>query len=340
MTKEEYQQLLQSDYWKGFSYALIKERDFTCQDCGRKFYNQRHLLNVHHLRYKEANPWSYDKHDLVVLCRECHEKRHGIYHGDAPNKRQYAPPQYERSAPPRFDSDAGMGGVDNSTVRPEDFSFHTSSRTTGRRNYYSSPGPATRNVHPKKQKNWLFKFAAVALVLLLVVFFSNRSQSALDEASSVNTEGTEVVPHPMKKAKSHGKKKVDAVQTENLSSTDDELEDVVIMDDGTVDVSAVESNIEKLEKRNHESVQSLARKEGVSTEGSTSDILNRINRKHVEEQARKEGVSTEGSTSDILSRINRKHVEEQARKEGVSTEGSTSDILSRINRKHLEALGG
>ena len=41
MTKEEYNNLLQSDYWRGYSYSIIKERNFTCQDCGRKYPNMR-----------------------------------------------------------------------------------------------------------------------------------------------------------------------------------------------------------------------------------------------------------------------------------------------------------
>ena len=79
MTKEEYEVLLKSDYWKGFSYSLIKERNFTCEDCGRSFYNQRNKLQVHHLVYRDINPWSYKPEEMVVLCEECHKRRHGIY---------------------------------------------------------------------------------------------------------------------------------------------------------------------------------------------------------------------------------------------------------------------
>jgi hypothetical protein len=84
MTKEEYDNLLQSDYWKGYSYSLIKERNFTCEDCGRSFPNMRNLLQVHHLIYKDANPWSYKPEELIVLCKECHQKRHGIYPDSEP----------------------------------------------------------------------------------------------------------------------------------------------------------------------------------------------------------------------------------------------------------------
>ena len=53
-------------------------------------------------------------------------------------------------------------------------------------------------------------------------------------------------------------------------------------------------------------------------------------------QAKEAGVSTEGSTLDILERINHASVVKQAKEMGVSTEGSTMDILERINRKTLQ----
>ena len=83
MTKEEYEKLLRSDYWKGFSYSIIKERNFTCEDCGRRFYNQRNKLQVHHLVYRDINPWSYKPEEMVVLCEDCHKKRHNILSGAA-----------------------------------------------------------------------------------------------------------------------------------------------------------------------------------------------------------------------------------------------------------------
>ena len=53
--------------WKGYSYSLIKERNFTCEDCGKTFYNERNKLQVHHLVYRDTNPWSYKPEELVVL---------------------------------------------------------------------------------------------------------------------------------------------------------------------------------------------------------------------------------------------------------------------------------
>ena len=78
MTKEEYKSLLNSDYWRGYSYVIVKERDWTCEDCGKKFKYQRNMLNVHHLTYHNDNkPWQYDKEELLLLCKDCHAKRHG-----------------------------------------------------------------------------------------------------------------------------------------------------------------------------------------------------------------------------------------------------------------------
>ena len=77
MTKEEYKSLLNSDYWRGYSYAIVKERDWTCEECGKKFQYQRNMLNVHHLTYHNDNkPWQYDKEELQLLCKDCHAKRH------------------------------------------------------------------------------------------------------------------------------------------------------------------------------------------------------------------------------------------------------------------------
>lgn len=55
-------------------------------------------------------------------------------------------------------------------------------------------------------------------------------------------------------------------------------------------------------------------------------------------QAERVGVSTEGTTTEILDRINHANVVRQAERVGVSTEGTTSEILDRITRKNLERL--
>ena len=36
------------------------------------------MLNVHHLTYHNDNKkWQYDKEELLLLCKDCHAKRHG-----------------------------------------------------------------------------------------------------------------------------------------------------------------------------------------------------------------------------------------------------------------------
>ena len=89
MTKEEYEKLLKSDYWKGYSYSLIKERNFTCEDCHKIFYNERNKLQVHHLVYRDVNPWSYKPDEVVVLCEECHMKRHGLWPPSDSERNEY-----------------------------------------------------------------------------------------------------------------------------------------------------------------------------------------------------------------------------------------------------------
>ena len=37
MTKEEYKSLLNSDYWREYSYAIVKERNWTYEECGKNF---------------------------------------------------------------------------------------------------------------------------------------------------------------------------------------------------------------------------------------------------------------------------------------------------------------
>ena len=55
------------------------------------FPNERNKLQVHHLAYRDANPWSYDPDELVVLCEECHKKRHGLISDPTPVEEPKAP---------------------------------------------------------------------------------------------------------------------------------------------------------------------------------------------------------------------------------------------------------
>jgi hypothetical protein len=80
MTKNEYKKLLESDYWRGYSYAIIKERNWTCEQCGKYIPYARNEFNVHHKQYiNDRKPWQYDADLLQVLCKECHAKVHNKY---------------------------------------------------------------------------------------------------------------------------------------------------------------------------------------------------------------------------------------------------------------------
>ena len=80
MTKNEYKKLLESDYWRGYSYAIIKERNWTCEQCGKYIPYARNEFNVHHKQYiNDRKPWQYDSDLLQVLCKECHAKAHNKY---------------------------------------------------------------------------------------------------------------------------------------------------------------------------------------------------------------------------------------------------------------------
>jgi hypothetical protein len=156
MTREEYEKLLQSDYWKGYSYSLIKERNFTCEDCGRSFPNMRHMLQVHHLVYRDANPWSYNPEELIVLCKECHQKRHGIY------------PE-EEVVPEEETSDEKIDEQPYTNTYTEELS---------KRYAYDNS--------PRKKKNW-FKYAVLAYVILYLLYLLLKDDSSEQNVKETTT---------------------------------------------------------------------------------------------------------------------------------------------------------
>ena len=156
MTREEYEKLLQSDYWKGYSYSLIKERNFTCEDCGRSFPNMRHMLQVHHLVYRDANPWSYNPEELIVLCKECHQKRHGIYHE-------------EEVVPEEETSDEKIDEQPYTNTYTEELS---------KRYAYDNS--------PRKKRNW-FKFAVLAYVILYLLYLVMKDDSSEQKVQETTT---------------------------------------------------------------------------------------------------------------------------------------------------------
>lgn len=348
MTKEEYQKLLQSDYWKGYSYSLIKERDFTCEDCGRSFPNERNKLQVHHLVYRDVNPWSYKPEEVVVLCEECHKKRHGLYVEEKP-----------------AENESYISESSSTTTSIDSYEHHNT--TSPRNDDIYKFIDYTQREH-KADKRWnrgLLLAAGLAVTVMLAVHFwpEQKPIVIMPEETPKNINSGYEDPVPAKLTKPTKRVPDPEVRTQRIEleslPTDIDLPDakaVVSSESSFVtgtekesiatsqpeisqDPAREKTTLEILEERNHASVVEQAKRAGVSTKGTTSEILDRINHASVVKQAQRAGVSTEGTTSEILDRINHASVVKQAQRAGVSTEGTTSEILDRINRKSMEKYG-
>ncbi len=67
---------LRTTHWRYRAAQARIDADFTCQDCGtRRTRNHWLALDVHHWTYSRL--WHENSCDLIVLCRRCHERRHG-----------------------------------------------------------------------------------------------------------------------------------------------------------------------------------------------------------------------------------------------------------------------
>ncbi len=299
MTKEEYEKLLQSDYWKGYSYSLIKERNFTCEDCGRQFYNQRNKLHVHHLFYRDVNPWSYNPDELVVLCEDCHKKRHGFIPDEKGNSIEENIDRYE--------------WLDEERPKPY-------------RKYFLAG-------------ILCFFIISAFFYLYMKSYTKGNDASNLRNEPSYYYDYSHSSSQPSSSPKKDNIHKEFPAKTSSLTSIDKsviyESEDYPV-DENEEIIKSSDDGLSTLERKQHARVVKQAQDAGVSTEGSTLDILDRIQHARVVKQAQDAGVSTEGSTLDILDRIQHARVVKQAQDASVSTEGSTLDILDRITRKRLE----
>ena len=66
-----YGSLLQSDKWKARRLAILKSRNWKCNDCGQP------ATTVHHLTYIIGRqPWEYENNQLQALCKTCHDLKH------------------------------------------------------------------------------------------------------------------------------------------------------------------------------------------------------------------------------------------------------------------------
>ena len=70
MKKQRYQEYLKSGEWDLLRGLKLKSAKYACEGCGESGL----VLDIHHLTYERIGFELLT--DLVVLCRECHEKVH------------------------------------------------------------------------------------------------------------------------------------------------------------------------------------------------------------------------------------------------------------------------
>ena len=355
MTREEYERQLHSEYWRGYSYSLIKERNFTCADCGRRFPNERNKLQVHHLVYRDAKPWSYDPDELIVLCEECHQKRHGIVPEPEPEPvSEYNTPisdNYERSY--SFQYNVSEKDVRPKSSRSSDYytkkkrsrrpvwiivcilaailvwdNSHkkaSEDNITGKANVTNNQGK-TRNTSPVLKKQGASTTNSSNLKSTAQnVAADKESVRATANDGSVDEAISSTMPSPSESTE----------QQSEISILDEIIDVEEVNQEQQADVKTESSTKETLNRSFREDVVEQAQQAGVSTEGTTSEILDRINHANVVKQAQRAGVSTEGSTGEVLDRINHANVVKQAQRAGVSTEGTTGEIIDRINHANV-----
>lgn len=74
--RTKYEGYLNSQTWKNIRYAKLVSVDFKCEACNYGEYEfQEGPIDVHHKTYERLGDERMS--DLEVLCRPCHEKRHG-----------------------------------------------------------------------------------------------------------------------------------------------------------------------------------------------------------------------------------------------------------------------
>lgn len=69
-----YDNQLKTKEWKDKRVHIFKLKGHKCSICG-----VTHNLQIHHLRYISRHlAWEYDDKDLIVVCKQCHQRIHGL----------------------------------------------------------------------------------------------------------------------------------------------------------------------------------------------------------------------------------------------------------------------
>lgn len=75
-THIDYREQLKDSSWKSFRRFVFDVRGRKCEVCG----SGEHL-QVHHLKYRNVKAWEYTVNEVIVVCKDCHMKIHGIAGG-------------------------------------------------------------------------------------------------------------------------------------------------------------------------------------------------------------------------------------------------------------------
>ena len=262
MTREEYHKLLRSDYWKGFSYSIIKERNFTCEDCGAYYPQERNKLQVHHLVYRDIAPWSYKPKEMVVLCEDCHKKRHGLYR-----------------------------------YKPKDDSFKEKVHAILLNVLYK-----IKHSFKRRSYRGFFFILLILGIVLYGMEMDKKKKREVQENIEVNIEQNNTKDEKIKSSKAKKsrttKESVIENETEKVNSefedenTSSEEDDFEVVEETDV-VKPVEEQVMNIkEARKHAKAVKKALKEGVSTEGTTEEILERVEQAKAARKAAKKAQET------------------------------------------------
>ena len=78
----EYKEKLFDPHWSKKRNSILSRDGFKCVVC-----KYRGNLHVHHRQYHYSktnsafvDPWEYEDHLLITLCKWCHKKGHKLYH--------------------------------------------------------------------------------------------------------------------------------------------------------------------------------------------------------------------------------------------------------------------
>lgn len=73
LKEKSYKYFLKSKYWELVREKVIKRDSNKCRKC-----NSTYILQVHHKTYEHHFREHLHLKDLILLCKNCHEKEHNI----------------------------------------------------------------------------------------------------------------------------------------------------------------------------------------------------------------------------------------------------------------------